>query len=239
VAMEEARVDRIIQVTPSLMGYDNRYSLESAARYPNKIRVFCRLNPTSPEVAGDMEQCVADPHVAGLRLTIWPHQVELLTNGALAPFFKAAERLNLLVAVYAANQPTAIGDICRRYPELDLLVDHLTLRFSRRGTTFDLWRDVLRLAEIPNVYAKVSNLPMATAEKYPFPEAQQRLREVHEQFGAERMIWGSNYPVITNVCAYRESADFVREACDFMPVTDRQLILGGSLRKLLRRKRHP
>ncbi|MFC2059241.1 amidohydrolase family protein, partial [Chloroflexota bacterium] len=60
---------------------------------------------------------------------------------------------------------------------------------------FEHWSDVLDLVQVPNIYLKVSALPEATHERYPFPKAQEYMRQVYERFGPDRMIWGSNYPV--------------------------------------------
>ena len=92
---------------------------------------------------------------------------------------------------------------------------------------------MLDLVHVPKVYLKVSYLPEATSEQYPFPEAQGYLRQVYERFGPDRMNWGSNYLPTLRVCSYKEALDFVREACDFIPLADREKILGGTAIRVL------
>lgn len=234
--MDRAGVDKLIQVTPSLMGWDNRYALEGAARHPDRIRVFGRFDPTKPDVAGRLTGWLDQPYMIGIRFTLFPAQIPWLTDGTLDPFWVAAERLDIPVAVYAGDRAPLLGDVARRHPGLRLLVDHLTLHYSpnRASRVFDRWPEVLALAAVPNVYLKVSYLPEATSEAYPFPRAQDYLRQIYETFGPDRMLWGSNFPPSLRVASYRESVDFVRDGCAFLPRADREKILGGTAIKVLR-----
>jgi hypothetical protein len=46
--MDIAGVDKLIQLTRGLMGFDNSYSIEGATRFPNRIRVMGRFNAGAP-----------------------------------------------------------------------------------------------------------------------------------------------------------------------------------------------
>lgn len=234
--MDRAGVDKIIQVTPSIMGFDNRYALEGAARHPDRIRVFGRFDPTKPDVAGRLAGWLDQPSMIGIRFTLFPTQIPWLTDGTLDSFWAAAERLDIPVAVYTGDRAKLLGDVSRRHPGMRLLVDHLTLHYApnRADRVFDRWAEVLDLVSVPNVYLKVSYLPEATSEPFPFPRAQGYLRELYETFGPDRLMWGSNFPPSLRACSFRESVDFVRVASDFLPAADREKILGGTAIKVLR-----
>ena len=47
------------------------------------------------------------------------------------------------------------------------------------------------------------------------------------------MLWGSNFPVVTHLCSYRQALDFIRLGCDFLGEADRAAILGGNARRIL------
>ena len=113
-AMEVAAVDKIIQVTPSIMGWDNRYALKGAARYPDKIRVFGRFDPTQPDIAGRLKNWIEQPYAIGLRFTLVGTQSQSLTDGTIDPFWVEAEKLVVPVAVYASGQAKALGEVGRR-----------------------------------------------------------------------------------------------------------------------------
>lgn len=233
---DAAGIDRIIQVVPTVMGYDNAYSLRIARRYPDRLRMFARFDPTLPEVQARLRALLADPFVLGVRIWGLGREQNWVEDGAFEPFWPQAQALSLPVAIYAPNRAARIRDIARRFPALTLLLDHALVRVfetERPPSPFEGWNDILALADLPNVYLKVSGLPEATNERYPFPQAQQRLRELSERFGAERLIWGSNYPHTRRVCTYKESVDFVRVACEFLSEAERAAILGKTLQRIV------
>jgi predicted TIM-barrel fold metal-dependent hydrolase len=89
---------------------------------------------------------------------------------------------------------------------------------------FAAWSDVLALAELPNVYVKVSYFPEVAHEPYPFTAVWRYFEHLYDRFGPDRLIWGSNYPPSRSACSYRESVDFVREALPFLSDADKAKI---------------
>lgn len=232
--LDATGVDKIIQVTPSIMGDDNRYALEGALEHPHRIRVFGRFDPAKPDLFGRLREMMGQPYLIGLRFTIFGRESSPLIDGTMEAFWREAEELDIPVAIYAADQPKEIGDVARRHPGLRLIVDHFTLHFRQGHSSFEHWPDVLALTDVPIVFFKASYLPEATSEEYPYPKAQQYLREAYERIGPDRLMFGSNYPPSLRVGSYQQAVDFVREACDFLPATDRDKILGGTAIRVLR-----
>lgn len=227
----EAGVDKIVQVTASLMGWDNRYSLEAAEAHPDKVvGVFGRFDPLAPGVDDRLAEMMAHPRMIGVRITLHqPPYDTWLNEGLLEPFLKAVERQSAPLEVFAPFQPTELRDMARRYPGIQIMVDHCTTRLLKtRPDRFVLWPEALRLAEEPNIWMKASGFPEASpeGEPYPFPTSQERFRQLYEHVGARRMLWGSNYPPVMRVCSYAEAVAFVRDECDFIPREDRNRILG-------------
>ena len=66
-----------------------------------------------------------------------------------------------------------------------------------------------------------------SSEPFPFRDVHDHLARAHALFGAERLIWGSNYPVVLNTCSYAESLEFVYE-CDFFSDDDLDQVLAGT-----------
>ena len=55
-----------------------------------------------------------------------------------------------------------------------------------------------------------------------------------ERIGADRIIWGTDIPIVMLHWTYRQSLDYIRSYCDFIPDEDMELILGGNMARLLR-----
>ena len=231
-----AGVDKIVQVTASLMGYDNRYSIEAARQYPDKVvGVFARFDPLLPDVAGRLRELMAQDRMMGVRLTLHqPPYDRWFRDGMVHDFLRAAQDQHVPVEVFAPFQTAEIASVAQTYPELQLLIDHTTIRIMKEfPDRFFHWPEVLRLGELRNVWMKVSYFPEAAvgSETYPFPTSQERFRQLYDHIGADKMVWGSNFPPVNRACSYKQSLDFIRDECGFISPQDKSAILGPNFLK--------
>ncbi|MBN9429821.1 MAG: amidohydrolase [Burkholderiales bacterium] len=229
-----AGVDKIVQVTASTMGYDNRYSFEGAAQRSDRVLgCFGRLDPMGPDVADRLAAFWARPGALGIRLTLfhgWSRH--WLAERAIDPFLQAAAALDVPVALFAPFQAGEVLETARRHPGVRFLIDHALIRHEAGQTMtspFRHWPQLLELAALPKVWTKVSYFPEAMLgnEAFPYPTAQQHLRVLHEHVGADRLVWGSNFPPVQRACTYAQSLDFIRQ-CGFFSDDDRRKVLGAT-----------
>lgn len=236
-----AGVDQVIHVTRGVTGYDNRQSIEGARGHPSRLAVLCRFDPRLPEIRQRLVSLIKTPGVLGIRVFDPPPYDRWLTDGTLEPVWQACVELNVPVAIYAPNAAAILRETARRHPTLTIVADHLALNVFEGVSPVDRlagWKDLISLHVLPNVVLKASGLPQVTEERFPFPKAQQLAREVYEIFGADRMMWGSNYPPILRTCSYHEAIEFVRSACDFIAGGDKEAILGGTAIRVFGRRWH-
>jgi len=232
-----AGVDKITQITPSILGYDNRYSFEIAARHPDRVfGVFARFDPDPPQIVERLRALSTQPCFVGIRFTTrLPVHRSWWDNGTIDKVFDACARLSVPIAIHYPQGAKRLADVKRRFPETVLLVDHMAL--DHVPNPFAHWDDVLALADLPNLYQKVSFFPEAAKvdEEYPFSGALPRLREIYERYGAGRLIWGSNFPSLPRRgITYRQAVDFIKNA-PFIPPADMTDIMGGTLAGLIGR----
>ncbi len=217
-----AGVDRIVQVTPALMGFDNRYSIEAAQRYSDRIvGVFARFDALAADVDARLKDLMAQPKMLGIRITLHiPPYDAWLRDGVLDPFLTAAERQNVPVELFVPYQGRELQRTARRYPGIRFLIDHMGIRRmpGEPPDRFADWPALIELAAEPNVWVKVSYFPEAApdGEAYPFPTSLRHFEEYYKRAGAARMIWGSNYPPSARACTYRQSVTFIEEASSFL-----------------------
>jgi L-fuconolactonase len=222
--LDAAGVERAVQVTPSTSGYDNGYGLEVAERHPERVSVFGRIETDKPDVRARLADWMAHPAAAGVRVTFLPE-----AGGAAddplrhEAFWAAAEELDLPVAVFAPGGLDRVVRVAERHPRLRLIVDHLGLDLygAQPFAEFPLLRE---LAPLERVRVKVSGLVETSAEAFPFRDVHERLAQAVELFGSERLIWGSNYPVVLNRCSYAESLEYLG-ACEFLSARDLDQLL--------------
>lgn len=228
-------ISKIVQVTPAAIGYDNDHSFEVAERHPDDVLgVIVRLDPFSPDIDYALRAASERPQMLALRLTlIDPHNVTALADRTFDGFFERAQSLGVRIELFAPFRVPEMHETVRRFPGIQWLIDHMGLRYyaGRDNTTsFRQWDQLLQLAEEPNAWIKCSYFPEAAADldAYPYPVAQRHLKQLVEQAGATRLVWGSNFPNVRRACTYRQALDFVRVECDFLSEPDRSALLGGN-----------
>lgn len=151
-------------------------------------------------------------------------------------FFEVAAERGLIASISAQphHQP-AIRKVARAFPSLPILCHHLGGVQASEGAERAGLREVLRSARCPNIYIKLSGFAYCSQVKwdYPYSDALPIVRQLYEHFGADRMCWGSDYPVVRFFMTYRQSLEAFRTHCTFVPAADQAAILGSTLRRLL------
>jgi L-fuconolactonase len=141
----------------------------------------------------------------GLRIT----GSALLANSPLA---ESAASAGLALVIYA---PEGVGplvahllELATAHPQVSIIVSHLG-NPTVAGDQLRRGEEVLVLAEVPNVYVLLSGLGMFCP--FPYKQLDTLIASVVETFGADRVMWGSNYPVGgEDVADYRRDLDLVQ-----------------------------
>ena len=234
---DENDVAGALVVTPSIYGFDNSYSTDACAVAPDRFRVVGLVDSSRPDVAEVVGTWAADPAFVGIRLGLWQDDaVGRFFEGAEDRVFAAAQRHGLCVCVNSPGRFEVFERIARTFPDLQLVIDHLGL-FSvgmldpAVRDTFALIGGLLPLAAYENVAVKITSLPLLSREQYPFPDVWPHLVAVAEAFGVERLMWGSDGFLFGH--PYTHTLDFLR-ASDRFGTRDKQMLLGGALRRIWR-----
>ena len=152
-------------------------------------------------------------------------------------FWDAVEALKVPVfSVFLGDSP--IGDF---NAEMDLFLTWLERRADLscvlvHGLPTALFADerdclvfpecIARIMDHFRVYAEIL-YPIAWGGKldYPYPRAQNHIRQLYERFGPDRLIWGSDMPNVERYCTYRQSLTYLQDYCDFISESDIEKIL--------------
>ncbi|HVF63070.1 MAG TPA: amidohydrolase family protein [Casimicrobiaceae bacterium] len=226
--MDDAGIDKVVQITRGVMGFDNSNSLEGAARYPDRIRVLGRIDAGAPDIEQQLRGWLKQPYMAGIRLmTMFPSEAPWFEDGTIDKLWPIAEREGIPISLYAPERSKLVASVAERFPALSVVVDHLGMRvwdiFDSPPPSMHDWPNLMALHRYPNVTIKVTGIPEVMVERYPFRRSIDRVREIYERFGPERMMWGSNYPPTKVVCSYREAKALIDD-CAFLSSEDKDHI---------------
>ena len=236
-AMDAAGVSAAVIVTTILYGWDNGYSLDAYAAHPGRFRVMGRVEPFAPGVDERVRAWTQVPGAAGVRIVATTAaQREEITGGRMEPFFAAAERARVPVAIYAPRFLRELVPIVERHPDLTLLLDHVGLPqpplLEADPDRFQRLPDLLALARHPGVVVKLSAAPTLSMEPYPFADLWPHIHAIVNVYGPERVLWGSDWTRALPVVGYRDQVRFMTETRE-LSAADKTLIMGGSLRRIL------
>jgi L-fuconolactonase len=132
------------------------------------------------------------------------------------------------LAFDALIQPRHLGVIdtlLRRHPRLRLVVDHAA-KPRIGGDGFDAWAEgMAALAAHPGAHCKLSGLVTEAASGWSTEVLAPFVSHLRRCFGAERLIWGSDWPVATIAASYEA---WLRAAQALIPAAEHPAVFGGN-----------
>ncbi len=189
-AMAAGGVSRAVLVQ-HLGEFDNSYIGSVVASDPEHFAGVLLVDHRAEDMADTLMRSVASGSFQGLRLTA----EALLANPALCSL---AGNLSLVIVLYA---PQGIRPILSQLqkqlesaPFTRLVITHLGNPSFSGSKLDDAAHAALELARFANVYLQLSGMRMFCP--YPHEPLYSLIARAVDAFGANRILWGSNYPVV-------------------------------------------
>ena len=188
IAAGEPRLQAIVAHAPLEKGEAVAEDLEALARFP-LIRGIRRILQDEP----DIQAVLDDDFIAGLNLL-------------------PRNNLHFEICIYH-HQLGAIVDLVRRLPNVTFMLDHIGKPpIAARG--LDPWRTrIAELAALPNLMCKLSGL-LTEADRANWQPQDFRpyIDHVVDTFGFDRLVFGSDWPVLTLAGGLPQWVDILDEA---------------------------
>ncbi|WP_321799525.1 amidohydrolase family protein [Caballeronia sp. J97] len=159
-----------------------------------------------------------------------------------APRKDAIERLIDLdlafdALIFARHVPSLI-DFVARYPTLRVVVDHGAKPPIRDGIDagWQPWADgIAQLAKLPQkLHCKLSGLATEANPNWTDETLQPYVAHLLEQFGAQRLMWGSDWPVLDMNGSYTAWHSTARNLTSHLEKTEQDAIFGANARAFYR-----
>jgi len=204
----------------------NDYILESITRYPKRLVGFCSVQPRSLKAALDeIERCVKGGIKGVGEMRPDMQLLDLTDEEVMQPFIETITRHNLILLTHASepvgHDYPGKGSITPEilYPLVTSFPD-LTLVFAHWGGGLPFY------ALMPEVKEAMSNVFFDSAAS-PFLYRSQVYNQVIQLIGADKILFGSDYPLLTPGRLLKEI-----KSLD-LPSETEHLILTGNAQKLL------
>ena len=230
--MDEGGIDAAIIHPPHWDPGSDEMAFAAVRSYPVRFAIMGSLSLDRPESRARVANWRDQPGMLGLRYTILSEPARTrLRDGTLDWLWSAAERAGVPIAMLATDSLAAIGGIAERHPELRLTIDHLGGRGGNTTLKDDAamthMPELLILAKHPNIAVKATGAPGYSSEGYPFPAMHSYLRQIYDNFGPNRMFWGTD---ITKMpVPWRQCVTMFTEELPWLSGKDKSLVMGEAI----------
>lgn len=216
----------------------NKHVSEVVEKYPDRLIWFCGIDPRRENAVELLEKCVTQWGARGIKL--YPTTGFLPADKEAYPFYERASAWKIPVTFHMGpenppfyNQGNAHVAVLLRvlvdFPDLTVIVAHLG---------FEFWRDLIALGKVrDNVMCDFCAWQTIATQRY--AQFCHILRRFLDEFGLERVMFGTDAPILEESVTSREWVEMIRNLprqapakCSFSE-DEVDALLDGNARRLL------
>lgn len=255
--MDDAGVDRAVLVP---LGPEDRYVAECLAAHPDRFAAIGvadadttgRTPGTDPVRA--LRERVEKAGLSGLRMNwlgepghpvtdspAWPVLADMADRGLILWFYAPPDQLPLLDAALTAlpDLPVVLNHLgfCPPVPDdaatsWELVVDEHRRPRIPTALPPPTLPSVLAVARHPRVRVHFSGQYAFSRAPYPYADLEPLARALYDAYGADRLMWASDYPWTRDVPGYRRLLDLPARQMPWLTGAERDAVLGGTAARL-------
>lgn len=227
----------LVQSLPTVA--DTEFLLRIADRHAFVRGVVGWVDMKAPDAPAQIGRLARHPRLKGLRPMLQDLEDERwIADPSLDAAVAAMLEHGLCFdALVLPRHLPALLEFARRHPRLPIVIDHAAKPVIPRGEITPWRHDLGALAALPHVRCKLSGL---LTEAGPFPH-EQRLQPwmevVYGLFGPQRLIWGSDWPVLRLAGSYEGWLAMALRLCESQPGASEATlaaVFGGNARRVYR-----
>lgn len=239
-----AGVEGSVLVQSQASDMDTDYLLALAASDEFVRAVVGWVDLASPTAPARIAQLAQHQKLRGLRPMLQNIADDAwILRPELTPALAAMQEQQLCFdALVCPRHLPYLQAFAERYPGLPVVIDHAAKPSIavEDKESFRAWCEAIkRLAELPNVYCKISGLLTEANAQQGAADLRRYIAHLYYHFGARRLLWGSDWPVLY-LSPNRVLGDYgswlalVRESIPSSDLREREAIFGGTARSFYR-----
>lgn len=229
--MKANNVEKTVIIQVIHYRYDNSYLATVLKKYPRTFQGVCRVDPLDPSSPDHLSKWT-EQGFRGVRLSpSGDASGDWIRGPLMPPLWDRCLKLRVPMTLLAPI--TRVPDIARlieRYPDLTVVIDHMA---DCPVDRHDELEKLTALARYPKVFVKVSHCWSLSKQPYPWPDALELVKRLHGQFGPQRLMWATDWPIIENAHAqYHQALTLVRDDMPFLNAEDKSWMLSKTVEKV-------
>jgi L-fuconolactonase len=229
----------LVQAAPTVAETDTMLEIARDAKFI--LGVVGWIDLLAPDAADEVRRRAADPLFLGVRPMLQDiEQSDWILQPALTPALNAIAAEGLVFdALILSHQMTVITELATRHPQMSIVLDHAAKPKLGQADAMAAWaRDMQALAACPNVTCKVSGLLTELPPGGELDDVSRAVGVLFDLFGPQRLIWGSDWPVLTLAGDYQSWFDLARESIAAKEPSAVRAVMGQNAVRIYRPSRH-
>ncbi|MBL8865298.1 MAG: amidohydrolase family protein [Planctomycetia bacterium] len=195
-----------VVVEASPLVEDNQWLLDLAKDEPFLLGIVGRLIPTDADFAKNLDRFAKNPLFRGIRNAHAEVKKALADDAVLKNLARLAEKD---LALDVNGGPELLADVAKlaaKLPKLRIVVNHMANPTIDGKKAAEEYVANLKAAARPNVWCKLSALVEGSRKRGAAPKDLDFYRQtadaVWNAFGADRVVFGSNWPVSDHYASF-------------------------------------
>ena len=174
-----------------------------------------------PDAAEQIAHFAQHPHFKGVRLNWLQSRPQSQSLDTAMAAVSAAHRVVDVLA--HSDYLPEIAFFMRAHPQVSFVLEHLGgVAITAAG--LDDWRSRMELfAALPNVALKISGYTTTTETTADLP-LRTYVETAVDQFGCQRLLFGSNYPMCLKTTSYTETLAYLQAATARLSTSERNAL---------------
>ncbi len=225
-------VDRCVLVEAGTTDEDNRALADFAASSEFVGAMISFADLESPTLERELDDLAEIPKFRGVRMRFEGHPDPdiLKRQRVIDGIRKVAERGLILELLVDTSHLKDIARVYQQVPDLKGMIEHMGKPDLRRGTDRAQWRQHMRaLAQETQAFCKLSIGPRVVdleeiyahqGQGWQLEWIQPPIQYLVEQFGPDRLVWGSDWPLVLLESDYAGGLQAMRDALGSLDAED-------------------
>ena len=228
--LEAAGIDRIVLVQAAATVAETEFMLDQADTHDMVAGVVGWIDMESADAAATLARLAGNAWLKGIRPMIHDiPQADWMLAEALTPAYRAVAELDLVFEclVKPPHLPY-LHDLLARHTDMRAVICHGAKPDIAAGAFDDWATHMARLAVETNADCKLSGLITEAGPNWSVDGLRRYVDHLLDCFGPDRLIWGSDWPVLTETASYADWWRAANACLADLAADDTAKIFGGN-----------
>ena len=219
--------------------FDNRYIIECTRAHADRFYAVIMVDVRQDAAVMQLQE-LAEQGVHGIRL----YPEDRSPGEDPLAIWRQAEALGLPISCggsLARFTNPAFAQVIEAVPDATIIIEHLGSVNHHDGeeNPYPLRRQVFELARYSNVVIKFHGLGEICPRQEPFPQPfpfdatyLELFDLAYHTFGADRMMWGSDFPPVSGREGYANALRWPQEHFSSLPTGEQGALFGGTAERV-------